>query len=94
MEKMDAKSRFIKWVLLVQEFDFEEKERKGTENQVADHFSRLEDESMRELGEKAEIDDAFSDEHLFAASQDLIPWFIDFANYLASDVVPSDLSFH
>ncbi|XP_015084260.1 uncharacterized protein LOC107027676 [Solanum pennellii] len=45
---------------------------------------RLEDESMRELGEKSEIDDAFSDEHLLAASQDLIPWFVDFANYLSS----------
>ena len=62
MEKMDAKSRFIKWVLLVQEFDFEEKERKGTENQVADNLSRLEDEYMRKLGEKAEIDEAFSEE--------------------------------
>ena len=24
----------------------------------------------------------------------MIPWFADFANYLASDIVPSDLSFH
>ena len=29
-----------------------------------------------------------------AASNDLIPWFADFANYLASDIVPPDLSFH
>ena len=28
------------------------------------------------------------------ASQDLIPWFADFSNYLASNIVPSDLSFH
>ncbi len=50
---------------------------------------------MRELGKKAKINDTFPDEHVFAASQDLIPpWFADFANNLASDIVPSDLSFH
>lgn len=49
---------------------------------------------MRDLGEKAEIDDTFPDDHVLSASQDLIPWFKDFANYLASDIVPPDLSFH
>ena len=49
---------------------------------------------MRELGDKSDIDDTFPDTHVLAASQDLIPWFADFANYLASDIVPSDLSFH
>ena len=50
MAKKDAKPRLIRWVLLLQEFDFEVLDRKGTENQVADHLSRLEDEAMRELG--------------------------------------------
>ena len=94
MGKKDAKQRLIRWVLLLQEFDFEVKDRKGTENQVVDHLSRLEDEVMRELGEKAEIDYTFPNEHVLAASQDLIPWFAYFANYLASDIVPPDLSFH
>ena len=87
MAKKDAKPRLITWVLLLQEFDFEVKERKGTENQVADHFSRLEDESMRELGEKAEIDDAFPDEYVLTTFQHLIPWFAYFENYMESDVV-------
>ena len=94
MAKKYVKSRLISWVLLLQEFDFEVLDRKGTENQVADHLSRLEDEAMRELGDKTDIDDTFPDEHVLAASQDLIPWFAYFANYLASDIVPSDLSFH
>ena len=94
MAKKDAKPRLIRWVLLLQEFDFEVMDRKGTENQVADHLSRLEDEAMRELGDKTDIDDNFPDEHVLAASQDFIPWFADFANYLASNIVPSDLSFH
>ncbi|XP_015163290.1 uncharacterized protein [Solanum tuberosum] len=42
MAKKDAKPRLIMWVLLLQEFDFEVKDRKGYENQVADHLSRLE----------------------------------------------------
>ena len=49
---------------------------------------------MCELGEKAEIDETFPDEHVLATSHDLIPWFADFANYLANDIVPSDLPFH
>ena len=50
MAKKDEKPRLIHWVLLLQEFDFEVLDRKGTENQVVDHLSRLEDEAMRELG--------------------------------------------
>ena len=49
---------------------------------------------MRELGKKAKIDDTFPDEHVLASSHEMIPWFSDFANYLASDIVTSDLSFH
>ena len=55
MENKDAKSRLIHWVLLLQVFDFEVIDRKGTENQVADHLSRLEDEAMSELGERLKL---------------------------------------
>ncbi|WMV49906.1 hypothetical protein MTR67_043291 [Solanum verrucosum] len=86
--------RLIRSVLLLQEFDFVVKDRKGTENQVADHLSRLEEEAMLKLGDRAEINDTFPDEQVLAASHDLISWFADFANYLASDIVPPDFSFH
>ena len=43
-ENKDVKPRFNLWVILLKEFDFEVKYIIGTENQVVDHLSRLEDE--------------------------------------------------
>jgi hypothetical protein len=42
MNKKDAKPRLIRWVLLLQEFDLHIVERKGEDNLVADHLSRME----------------------------------------------------
>ena len=42
MEKKDAKTRLIRWVQLLQEFDLEIKDKKASDNVVADHLSRLE----------------------------------------------------
>ena len=66
MTKKDAKPRLIRWVLLVQEFDLEIKDKKGSDNVIADHLSRIEKPTKEEIGTK--IEENFPDEQLFQVS--------------------------
>ncbi|KAK9042680.1 hypothetical protein V6N11_017746 [Hibiscus sabdariffa] len=86
--KKDAKPRLIRWILLLQEFDLEVKDRKGTENQVADHLSRLDNPHNQDRD--VEISDSFPDEKILFATA--IPWYADIVNFLVSGIVPHDLS--
>ncbi|GJS87223.1 reverse transcriptase domain-containing protein [Tanacetum coccineum] len=88
--KQDAKPRLIRWVLLLQGFNIEIKDKKGAENLAADHLSRLENPNIGELA-KDEITDKFPDEHLMilkAKLNDKEPWYADYINYIVGKVVP------
>lgn len=91
--KQDAKPHLIRWILLLQEFDIEIKDKKGAENLAADHLSRLEYPHLEEL-KGNEIDDYFPDETLMTIDtvEEEIPWFADFANYLAGNILKKGLT--
>ena len=40
-EKNNAKPWLIRWILLLQEFDFDIKDMKGSKNLITDHLSRI-----------------------------------------------------
>ncbi|GJR08544.1 reverse transcriptase domain-containing protein [Tanacetum coccineum] len=56
--KKDAKARLLRWVLLLQEFDFSVIDTKGAENYAADHLSRLEN-SYENVFYPKEINETF-----------------------------------
>ena len=67
MAKKDAKPRLIWWILLLQEFNIEIRDKEGSENLVADHVSRLENESPWEQDDLP-LNKSFPDEQLFAVN--------------------------
>ncbi|BBN67648.1 transposable element gene [Prunus dulcis] len=91
LSKKDAKPRLIRWVLLLQEFDLEIQDKKGSENVVADHLSRLIIPAATEA-DSLPLSESFPDEQLFAVKIDT-PWFADIVNYLAKGVVHPDFSY-
>ncbi|GJZ03821.1 reverse transcriptase domain-containing protein [Tanacetum coccineum] len=56
--KKDAKARLLRWVLLLQEFDFKVIDTKGAENYAADHLSRLEN-PYENVFDPTEINETF-----------------------------------
>jgi len=75
MQKKHAKARLIYWILLLQEFDLEIKDKKGVENVVVDHLSRIPNAPT----EMIPINENFSDEYIFMMCNE--PWYADIANY-------------
>ncbi|CAN6544064.1 unnamed protein product [Malus baccata var. baccata] len=85
LTKKEAKPRLIRWMLLLQEFNIEIRDKKGSENVVADHLSRLvhEDDSLPIL-------ETFPNEQLLSLEVSE-PWYADLVNYLVTKQVHSTL---
>ncbi|XP_024014412.1 uncharacterized protein LOC112088377 [Eutrema salsugineum] len=60
LTKKDVKPRLLRWILLLQEFDLEIKDKKRIDNGVADHLSRL------KIDEDIPLDDSLPDEQVYA----------------------------
>ncbi|RDX93681.1 Retrovirus-related Pol polyprotein, partial [Mucuna pruriens] len=86
LKKPDTKMRLIRWMLLLQEFDLKIRDKKGDENSIANHLSRIERES-----EQLPIRDEFPDEHLLHIKSDP-PWYADICNFVATSQFPPTAS--
>ncbi|GKB54476.1 putative nucleotidyltransferase, ribonuclease H [Tanacetum coccineum] len=87
LDKKDAKPRLIRWILLLQEFDLEIRDKEGCENVVADHLSRITPPSFN-LADA--IKENFPDESLFSVLK--LPWYANIVNYLAVKKLPEHWS--
>ncbi|CAM8895394.1 unnamed protein product [Rhodiola kirilowii] len=90
--KKDSKPRLIRWVLLLQEFDIEIRDKKGAKNLVTDHMSRLELGELDHEEDKLLMTDSLAGEQLMSVDVDVVPWYVDFVNHLACEIIPPDLS--
>ncbi|GJS49657.1 reverse transcriptase domain-containing protein [Tanacetum coccineum] len=93
--KKDAKARLLRWVLLLQEFDFKVIDTKGAENYAADHLSpdhlsRLEN-PYENVFDPKEINETFPLETLNTVTSHT-PWFADIANYHAGNFLIKGMS--
>ena len=69
---------------MLQEFDIEIRDKKGSKNVIADHLSRL---TIEFADDSLPITESFPDEQLMSISQ--LPWYADIVNYLVTGQMPS-----
>ena len=79
LTKQNAKARLIRWVLLLQEFNPQIKDKKGVENVVTDHLSRL---TIAHNTHNPPINDEFPEKSLLLVEN--APWYAHIANFLAT----------
>nr|GFB12869.1 reverse transcriptase domain-containing protein [Tanacetum cinerariifolium] len=86
--KKGAKVHLLRWILLLQEFDFKVIDTRGAENYAADHLLRLEN-PYENIFDPKEINETFPLESLnkVAHKDPSTPWFADLANYHAGNFI-------
>ena len=84
LTKQNAKARLIKWVLLLQEFNLQIKDKKGVENVITDHLSRL---TIAHNTHDPPINGEFLEESLLLVES--TPWYAHVANYLTIGELPA-----
>jgi len=86
MNKQVTNERLTRWLLLLQEFSITILHRPGKQNTIANFLSRIQNENNDQP-----VEDKFLDEYLFVVSTKS-PWYVDIANYLATQKIPFHLS--
>lgn len=88
MTKKETKPRVIKWILLLQEFDVDIKDKEGGQNQVANHLSRI-----LQTDDGVPLMETFPDEYLYSIHTTKMgkPWYADLVYYLAIRELPKEI---
>ena len=91
LSKKEAKPRLIRWILLLQEFNIEIQDKKGSENLVADHLSRL----TANNEESIPISDALPGDNLMQTMSvnGRMPWYADIVNFLVCERMPNNFTY-
>jgi hypothetical protein len=83
LTKKDAEPLLVWWILLLQEFDLEIRDKNGVKNSFAHHLSRLQFEESAELP----INDYMTDDTLLKVwTTD--PWYGNIINYIVVGYIP------
>jgi hypothetical protein len=81
LAKKETKPWLIRWILLLQEFDIEIRDKKSIDNVVADYLSWIQFEQPQSIP----VHDSFPDEQLFEITPRKPSWYAHIINYLAID---------
>nr|GFD00075.1 reverse transcriptase domain-containing protein [Tanacetum cinerariifolium] len=92
--KKDVKARLLRWILLLQEFDFKVIDTRGAENYAADHLSRK--NPYENTFDPKKINETFPLESLnkVAHKDPSTPCFADLANYHAGNFIIKGMTSH
>ena len=82
LTKKDAKPRLLRWILLLQEFDLEIKDKKGVENTVADYLLCMPITNMHDLP----INNFLRGDMLLKVTVSN-PWYANIVNFMVSGYV-------
>ena len=74
LSKKDAKPRILRLILILQEFDWEVRDKKGSENLIADHLSWLDHDGLKKNDDGVPINETFHDEHLLSVVSKELLW--------------------
>ena len=85
LTKKNAKARLIRWVLLLQEFNLQIRDKKGVKNVVVDHLLRL---TIAHNTHNPPINDEFLEESLLLVEN--APWYAHIANFLETGEIQVD----
>ena len=69
------------------------RDKKRSENLVADHLSKLYQEELNKSDDSMPINESFHGEYLLTLASKELLWFADFANYLVSGALAYGLDF-